>query len=105
MATTKPASTRLRTVVDRFGRFGDEDGAHSAPIPVVGCPYAMIGHPPSGGAPLGAKTVPVTVVRSFVTPDVDVQVRFAATDLSATSLRSSVGKVVASRSVPGPDPL
>ena len=58
--------------MDRFIRFGDDDGAHPALTPVVGWPKAMIGHPPSGGAPSGAKTVPVMRVDSFVTPDVEV---------------------------------
>ena len=77
----------------------------SGRIPVVGWPNAMIGQPPSGGAPLGAKTVPVTSSGRSSRPTSRCRSTFAATDVTATSRRSSVGKVVASRSVPGPNPL
>ena len=65
----------------------------------------MIGHPPSGGSPFGAKTVPVTRVGWFVTPDVEAYVTLAATDVTPLSRRSSVGMLLAATTVPGPEPL
>src|SRR5690242_18388485 len=64
----------------------------------------MIGHPPSGALPFGAKTVPVTNVSEFEIPDVDVYVILPATDVIAGKRLSIVGSPRASRKVPGPAP-
>src|SRR6266404_5878509 len=59
MVTTKPAFTNIITIVADCSSVGDSDGAHSGSMPVVACAYATIGHPPSGGLPIGTVFVPM----------------------------------------------